>query len=626
MRRPAFLWLVLLSAATAAPAQTLFVSIPDFLNIDIGDLRQLDEDNVGDDDTGPNSWTSGYQDAIDFVLDSVADENPDFVLSAGDLVMGRWDRDVDDRNLFGDTSTVAGKEAAIDAAGDFYYGLWKQRFADRGITDVHAAVGDHELGDDRGGKWTGDQAQVVPKYKQEFADHFTAGATDTPAGPAANTAYAVQHDNVLILTLDQFEFDAGAISTNAIARKVDAQQLDWVEQKLADAEADPTIDHVFLQGHLPIDDSPTVPWRTSSQLKYEDGTGSALWQAMVDGGADVYLAGEVHDDSYRKNDGEDLVQIITGGIPGESGSTQYMVGVIDGPVIELTIKDIPIINQGQTNGLWQTGSNRPYADVSLGADPSVRTLGGVTIDKSSGQSVYRDAWGTFEGLNSPLDPNDPSILLATDFTGRTVTGDTASNITYVTNGLADPGDLTALEENPGDDQLAGLFDSGEGIDDFIPVLNTDTADDWAVTVPLTFDAGITSVTIDRLVLDGEMVSAGAAHQVGFPRDTDLRVSVLGSVSGLLASETLETGSQETTWSLTFFDALDPIVLEAGEDWSLRIETLYATEDEVDFEGEEAGNHTGLTGFAIHGSAIPEPATVGLLAVGGIVMLARRRRA
>lgn len=250
-------------------------------------------------------------------------------------------------------------------------------------------------------------------------------------------------------------------------------------------------------------------------------------------------------------------------------------------------------------------------------------------NQSRKTSVWFAAVAVLAGIGTA---GQAAVILSTDFTGRTVSGDTASNITYVTNGVEDPGDLTAIEGSatPGD-QLDGLFDGGgEAVDDFAPKVNTDTADNWSVTIPLTFSTGITQLTIDDIVIGGEMLDGQERHQnaVGeFPRDTDILVSIIGSSSGALAGQTLETGQQTTTWSLTFFDSVGPLVLSDSETWDLRIETLNATEDEVDFGGDppdEAGNHTGLTDFTVNGSAIPEPATAMLLAIGGLVGLARRR--
>ena len=60
-------------ASAVEPSKTwTFVSMPDFLNVDL---------------VYPQT---GWEPALDYVLKAVKAEKPDFVLVAGDLVMGRW--------------------------------------------------------------------------------------------------------------------------------------------------------------------------------------------------------------------------------------------------------------------------------------------------------------------------------------------------------------------------------------------------------------------------------------------------------------------------------------------------------------------------------------------------------
>jgi hypothetical protein len=477
-----------------ATAQTTFVSIPDFLNIDVGDLRDLDANTTGSDDTGPNSWTPGYQATIDHVLDSVADERPDFVLSAGDLVMGHWHRDVNNRAIFGDTSTLAGQRNAIDAAGDFYYGLWTQRFADRGLTRVYAAVGDHEIGDDTGGNWSGNAAAVIPDYKAEFADHFTGSFTHRPTGPASGTAYAVQRGNILIVTVDPFDHDDTRTS-NTVTRRLDAQQQQWLDTTLAAADSDASIEHIIVQGHLPVDDSPTVPQRNSSGLRYQDGgTSSAFWQSMNTHGVDLYLAGEVHDDSARHKPGESVLQVITGGIVGESTTTQYLVGTIDGDITTLAVRDIDLTNVGSsssTGGLWQTGPNRPHADVAV-TNPTalLRTSGGVVIDRSAAAPSFSDAWGAFDELG-----DRPEVPSASE-------GNLLQNAGFEANALADNtqekdfGEVpewSSSDVDPASRRTGVRNGSGDGDD-------ASTGDN---RLYLHNDDGVVFQTIDHLITAGE---------------------------------------------------------------------------------------------------------------------------
>ncbi len=613
----------------AASAETRFISMPDFLNIDIGDLRTLDANTTGDDDTGANSWTQGYEDTINHVLDQAFTHNPDFALVPGDLVMGWWDVDTDNRKIFGDTSTFAGKQAAIDAAGDFYYGAWKDRFTSRGMSlnNIFPVVGDHELGDNRP-DWSGDLGALVPDYKNEFADHFTGSFTDTPSGPASGTAYAVQRDNVLIITLDEFEYDASASPGNTVTRQIDAQQQTWVEQKLADAQADATIDHVFLQGHLPIDDSPKVPARNSSQLKYDGGQSSDLWQAMVNGGADIYLAGEVHADSVRNNAGEDLLQIINGSVVGESNTLQYMTGIIDGKVITLEIKEIPVSNIGSTtsaDGLWQTGTNRPHEDVQVtdpGAEPL--TVGRLVIDKTTGSTLFTEATGTFAGL-----PTSVVVTAGLPFNepfSTAVVGGASISSTYPP--IAEYGD--------------GLF-GGVGVEDNAGQPGGSNGDLWAFFQSGRSDlnAGGSEAGI-RVNLGKADITDGATIEVGFwlgekennsgadsSYTDEVLVQLTDGAGGAVLASILYTPDYDTTYSDATGGAsdndeqlLDEVLLSFSD------AGLFTTSDnlfldilfQADSEAFQQGLLNNLTVVQT-----PEPATLALLGLGGLVLAPSRRR-
>jgi CSLREA domain-containing protein len=183
------------------------------------------------------------------------------------------------------------------------------------------------------------------------------------------------------------------------------------------------------------------------------------------------------------------------------------------------------------------------------------------------------------------------VIFSTDFAGRTVTGNTASNITYTLNGVADPGDLTAVEGNEEVPvRLTGLFDTVDASSHFAPDLNTDNEDNWILSVPLALT--VSSLTIDEVVLDGDHFGNAGTFQVD-NRDTDFRVSLTGSISGQVATETKTTGLVTTDWTLAFFDNTNPIPLSDAESWTLTIET-------TNFPNN-SGNNTALDGFAINGS-------------------------
>jgi 3',5'-cyclic AMP phosphodiesterase CpdA len=134
------------SLGAAQPSLTL-VSIPDFVNADVGDVRGIRRPgDLGWDLGDPNSINDHYRNTLNVVLNQVASENPDAVLVAGDEVMGHWGEDTSHTGIFGPVNTYQHQKQVLRNAGRFYYGQWKDRFAQRGIK-VYPAVGDHDIGD-----------------------------------------------------------------------------------------------------------------------------------------------------------------------------------------------------------------------------------------------------------------------------------------------------------------------------------------------------------------------------------------------------------------------------------------------------------------------------------------------
>lgn len=370
-----------------------FVSMPDFLNYDIGDVSTL---------TGiVNSTNMYHEDAIKLVLDSIAQENPDFVLVAGDLVGGHWHSDADGVGVFGPVSTVAEKRAAVALAADTYYPQWKQRFAQRGIP-VHAAVGDHDIGDN---DWPTSQArsELVNDFKNAWAKHLTKLSdgspryTDRPVGTDfENTAYAFRHKNMLVVTADVFHYHPGMDVGPAGTVKLDvaADQVAWMNEVFADAAADPNIEYLVVQGHVPV--IKPVRFQSSSNLGLESGSASAFWQAMAAAKVDLYLAGEVH--AMTTSGANGVEQVCHGGLMGSTRAptVSYLVGSVYPDRIELELKWIDLAcSTSNTAKLWQAGSNRPCAEFSLDEANGFTTAGTMVIDHSGPTPVVRDRTGFF---------------------------------------------------------------------------------------------------------------------------------------------------------------------------------------------------------------------------------------
>ena len=324
-----------------------FVSIPDFVNVDL---------------TYPQP---GWEDTLDYVLKAVKAEDPEFVLVAGDLVMGRWP----------DKESIK-KYAAI------YYPAWVKRMQDHDLK-FYTAIGDHEIGDN---PWRGDKASLVSYFKRQFQKYLQMPLN----GPLRmrGTAFYFVHENTLFIAADVFEKGEGP--QGAIVPKVTGAQLEWFEQVIAD---NPGVEHIVVMGHTPI--LGPVRKESSSGLMLEGGRESPFWQAMNKHGVDLYLCGEVHAITCTRAD--DVLQIAHGGLFGYNPKVNYLVGTVSGDQIKLELKEIEIVNSGEK--LWQVGDNRPHETVSITDEIKQRgftIVGTATLDKAAVGKTLTDATGFFD--------------------------------------------------------------------------------------------------------------------------------------------------------------------------------------------------------------------------------------
>lgn len=429
-------------------ASWTFVSFPDFLNADIGDVSALTN--------AVNSTNAAHEAAIDAVLDSMAAEQPDFVLVAGDLVNGHWYSDASNVQVFGPVGTLAEKRAAVTLAGDVYFSQWKQRFVDRGLP-VYAAVGDHDVGDN---DWPAgqDKALLVPTYKQQWAKYFTldeAGVSVFPTRPVGtafeNTAYAIRHKNVLIVTVDVFRQDDPNVSidskTGSVRTDVVGEQLAWLDAVLLSASTDPQIDHVIVQGHVPV----LVPVRTlnSSGLTMPGAGDSEFWQTLSRNAVDLYFAGEAHDMSSANHAG--VEQVVHGGIMGYAPRVSYLVGRVYPDRIELELRSADLVYPIEdTSRLWQAGSNRPRAQYSVSAT-GFSTVGRLVIDKSTGSTQYLDRSGFFIPMTAT------GVGMAVHLPFDETSGTTAAN--HGSSGATNNGTIQGATFVPGKIGNALTFDN-----------------------------------------------------------------------------------------------------------------------------------------------------------------------
>lgn len=351
-----------------------FLSSPDFLNADVGDLRR-----------GPGFWRPGrrgattnstnpaYERALDTILDDWQSLAPDQVLVAGDLVEGWWGTRQDRSGNFGSGETFAQRQASLRRAAATYYPQWVERFARRGMI-AHLAMGDHEYGDNG---WGPDKRALAPLFEREFAARFTRLADGSPRyanRPRGSrhelTAYAWRPQPELqMVTLNVFD-----ITAEHARIRLDLKQLRWLEGVLRDARRD-GVRFIVVQGHTPI--VGPVRTRGSSGLTYEGGRSSELWQLFQRYGVDLYLSGEVHDVTAIHRDG--VLQLSHGGLFA-FGLTNYLVADVYQDRMRLTLRDYDVraVDKPGKRRLWES---RPGGmPASLRVSPTPFTIGTAVID------------------------------------------------------------------------------------------------------------------------------------------------------------------------------------------------------------------------------------------------------
>lgn len=372
------------SPASAEQPVYTFVSAPDLLNADIGDLRGYPGWKPGT----PNSFNKTSDDSLDRLYADMASWNPDAVFVAGDAVRGHWDVDRANTGTFGPVGTPEERRQAIRRAGTFYYQQWKNRFPENGIPfeRVYPALGDHEIGDN---PWPAGTFALgaVPLFKQVWADNFTTvkGAENRfPLHPVGtqfdDTAYAVYlTPKLLLVTVDTFAWNKDSVSVD-----VNGKQLEWLRQVLGGT---PAGTQVLVQGHVPV--LTPVRTRSSSSLHLEDGGTSAFWQVLKDYNVDLYLNGEVHDFTAVQPADGDPVQLSHGGLFAH-GTTDYVVGRVyaDGRIsIDARRMQDQATGEDLRSTMWQTRNNvqgkvrLPDTSTSVGSmvidDRSITERSGV---------------------------------------------------------------------------------------------------------------------------------------------------------------------------------------------------------------------------------------------------------
>lgn len=222
-----------------------------------------------------------------------------------------------------------------------------------------------------------------------------------------------------------------------------------------------------------------------------------------------------------------------------------------------------------------------------------------------------------------------AIVLSTNFNGRTVSGATASNLNWTTNGVADPGTLTPTGGalvNPTPPVMALFDSSSDAANRFAVDRNIQNESPWFVDIPLDVLAGnnlhLGSITLDAFIFS----NAGVLQTVN--RQLDLSLALLDSTLTQLDIETIigiypnSSGNVNATQPQAVSFDLSGNTLAAGGSYSLRLTAFSST--------DRRGNNAGIDNLVVNGEltrVIPEPGSLALLgaAMVGLGLVRSRKR-